>query len=68
MSEKPIVQYRKAQHVQVGRGCLILPMDHPGDLVSNTTWAITSPVVKHDPVSGIIETLNTIYQPGSGIV
>ena len=68
MSKKPIVQYRKAQHIEVGRGCLILPMDHPGELVSNTTWAITTPVVRYDPVSGIIETHNTIYQPGRGII
>jgi len=44
----------------IGQSVLVLPIDHPSDLVSNTTYARTSDVVKIN-IDGF-ETMNTIYK------
>lgn len=43
----------------------VYPIDHPSPEVSNAGFVWTSPVVAHDITSGVFETRNTIYKPGS---
>ena len=69
---KPIVKYdnTKLSVIALGRGAIVMPVDHPNHLedhqVSNTTHVLTSRVIKihHD---GSFETENTIYKPRKGI-
>lgn len=58
---KPVVRYEAAYNVEVDRQAFVRPVDHPSDLVSNMTWAQTSPVVKVD--GDTFETENTRYVP-----
>lgn len=64
---KKIVQYRgTAQHFW-NRAVLHL-IDHPDkSRVSNTKEVITSDVVSWDEITGVIETLNTIYKPEGSV-
>lgn len=58
---KPIVQYLPSNfnYIQKGKRAMVVPLDHPGEFVSNTTMVITSPVVE---VGGTwFETENTRY-------
>jgi hypothetical protein len=58
--KKPIVRYRQALlEIVLGRPALIEPIDHPSELVSNTTSAWTSDVV--GLTLGGFETRNTQY-------
>jgi hypothetical protein len=65
MQTKPIVRYSHfIRPPVVGESCVLYPLDHPDVYrVSNTTWAMTSPVVSFDADSGVIETQNTLYHP-----
>lgn len=61
---KPVVKYDADQEhfVRLGYKALVLPLNHPSSLVSNTTWVTTSPVVAvHE--HGKFETENTCYVP-----
>lgn len=60
---KPVVQYlrNKAQFICVGFGARVQPIDHPSELVSNTSWIVTSKVISYDIKTGEFETLNTKY-------
>lgn len=61
---KPKVRYADVGFVTPGFSATVLPLDHPSDTVSNTTWARTSPVQKilYQSSNGpVFETLNTIY-------
>jgi hypothetical protein len=62
---KPVVQYlrNKAQFICVGFGATVQPIDHPSELVSNTSWIVTSKVISYDIKTGEFETLNTKYTP-----
>lgn len=62
---KPIVQYIDLAFCVVGCPAVVLPFDHPGEYVSNRTWAKTTPVESIDWRSAgpVLETLNTIYVP-----
>lgn len=67
---KPKVRYIDVGFVTVGDSALVLPLDHPSDTVSNTTWARTSPVQKilYQASNGpVFETLNTVYLPADTI-
>jgi hypothetical protein len=46
----------------VGMPAYVFPVDHPSDLVSNTTWSLTSPVVRIG-LDGEFETEHTVYVP-----
>lgn len=46
----------------IGRTCAIRPHNHPSDIVTNETVAITSPIIKINPLG--FETENTIYVEG----
>jgi hypothetical protein len=63
----PMVRYTKLlEPPVVGRAAVIWPVDHPSDLVSNTTWAVTSEVlaVMNCPDSGVeFWTHHTHYVP-----
>lgn len=60
--QKPVVNYMDVKYLRIGEACLILPANHPSELVSNAPkWAVTSLVVNYDPASGEIETENTVY-------
>ena len=56
---------RAVRPITVGMPAFVDPVDHPSDLVSNTTTVITSPVVGIlDMTDGIVtrfETANTVY-------
>ncbi len=61
---KPVVHYRALSgSVRVGQPALVYPVDHPGDLVSNSQFARTSTVLHYRRASGEFETLNTVYRP-----
>ena len=64
-SVKPVVQYlkNKSQFICVGFGATVQPIDHPSELVSNTSWIVTSKVISYDIKTGEFETLNTKYTP-----
>ena len=62
----PMVRYtRLLEPPVVGRAAVIWPVDHPSDLVSNTTWAMTSEVLAVDRADGGVEfwTHYTHYVP-----
>ena len=63
MTEKPIVQYRGDYTLNASGGVTLVPVDHTSDRVTNGKTAYTSRVLRVDPKSGEIETLNTIYIP-----
>ena len=58
---KPIVQYLPSNFnfIQKGKRAMVIPVDHPGELVSNTQMVITSPVIEVG--SNHFETENTRY-------
>lgn len=63
---KKVVKYRYCtedhdQHVKVGQRAIIMPLDHESPLVSNTTAALTSPVIRVFTEIVGFETANTIY-------
>lgn len=64
---KPIVRYRGAAQVVVGRSAILHPVDHPNHLpghnVSNARQVRTSAVIDFNSETGYIETMNTIYMP-----
>lgn len=69
--EKPVVKYRvdpelPTPPLMVGRRALVFPLNHtnhvPGQMVSNTKLALTSPIVSIGPEKGKFETMNTIYE------
>jgi hypothetical protein len=61
---KPVVHYvkHKYQEIFVGHAAVIWPLDHPSNLVSNTTSVRTSTVLSYDTTTGTFETKNTIYK------
>lgn len=77
---KKVVHFSKLAFCVVGKGAIVCPIDHTnhkaGQQVSNTTWAITSPVVHihytelYEQQGGSLdvnsimefETANTIYR------
>lgn len=66
MSEKKTVHYiGKPQFWgELEHGAELYPVDHPDRLrVSNYKKMWTSSVLSYDPISGRLETLNTIYVP-----
>jgi hypothetical protein len=63
---KKIVHYDDKMLVQeiYGNRVVLYPVDHPDTIrVTNTTSALTSPIVLWDKDTGVIETQNTIYKP-----
>jgi hypothetical protein len=61
---KPVVYYREIHTPIVeGCGCIVTPINHPSDLVSNTRPALTSKVLVAVREDGGFETMNTIYCP-----
>lgn len=63
MSIKKVVHYVGTPTI-VGNRAILTPVDHPdGGNVSNYRPAMTSCIVRHDLVTGVIETQNTVYQP-----
>lgn len=63
MSIKKVVHYVGTPSI-MGNRAILTPVDHPdGENVSNYRPATTSRIVRHDPVTGVIETQNTVYQP-----
>jgi hypothetical protein len=72
MSDFPNVKPKKIVHYvgkpifygEMEHGAFIYPMDHPDtENVSNMKQARTSSVLSYDPVTGRMETLNTVYMP-----
>ena len=64
--EKPVVHYvGKPQFWgELGHGAFIYPMDHPDtENVTNLKQARTSSVLSYDPITGRMETMNTVYMP-----
>lgn len=61
---KPTVEYSAALFVEVGLCALVSPKNHPSIFVSNTKIVRTSPVIRANSETGLIETDNTKYVPG----
>lgn len=62
---KQVVHYTPTtvDRIQVGDGAWVYPTDHPSYLVSNKHGCHTSKVLSYDEVTGVFETLNTVYKP-----
>lgn len=60
---KPVVNYKDLHFCAVGASALVVPVNHPSELVSNTGPVRTSTVQSYDADTGVFETLNTRYQP-----
>ena len=62
---KQQVRFTEVYQVKVGGRALVYPVDHPSDLVSNESYASTSPVVSviYDKNGDVVEfeTMNTHY-------
>ena len=63
--EKQIVHYTPTDHdyIKVGDSANVYPTDHTSFLVSNSRICHTSQVLSYDEVTGVFETLNSIYKP-----
>jgi hypothetical protein len=65
--EKPTVLYKDLVSAEVGYRAILYPINHPNHLnghqVTNLKYVLTSVVKEYDPVSGRIETENSIYFP-----
>ena len=61
---KPIVHYNSSMYtfIEEGRCATIFPLDHYSGLVTNSTLAMTSQVIKKN-LDGSFETENTMYIP-----
>ena len=61
---KKIVHYSRLITVpELGNSVILIPLDHPDkERVSNVRPVRTSRVVNYDPVTGDIETENSIYK------
>lgn len=59
---KPVAYYIDAGLIENGLSASVKVCNHPNQMLSNR-WVDTSAVLSYDPVSGIFETLNTIYKP-----
>lgn len=65
MKEKPVVFYNKIESpypLKIGYPTFVLPINHPSDLVTNTTLVYISKVVSISDF-GVFETENTKYVP-----
>lgn len=62
---KPVVNYKDLYFCAVGASALVVPENHPSELVSNTGAVLTSTVQSFDADTGVFETLNTRYQPSA---
>lgn len=61
--KKRLVHYRELVMCKLGSSAMVLPVDHPSDLVSNEKLIVTSQVVNGPDEAGCFETLNTRYEP-----
>jgi len=61
---KPLVHYKIAHNnkIKIGEPAIIQPIDHPSGYATNTTWSVTSEVLKYSEEDHLFETLNTMYQ------
>ena len=63
---KKVVTYKPGPSMIVlGLSALVRPVNHTSELVSNTKYVRTSPVIKYDSSSGRFETENSIYVPST---
>ena len=62
---KPVVHYTPTtvDFIKVGHSASVYPTDHTSYLVSNRHVCHTSNVLSYDEVTGVFETLNSIYKP-----
>ena len=62
---KQLVKYIDLGFCVVGCQALVMPLNHPSELVENRVWATTTEVLSLDwtPYGPRFETLNTIYEP-----
>jgi hypothetical protein len=66
MSTKPVVHYvgKPLFYGELEHGAWLYPMDHPDRAnVTNMKQARTSSVLSYDPITGRLETMNTVYVP-----
>lgn len=66
---KAVVQYGSVypgpEFVTPGKSCILCNVQNHTNPEIKGAVVTTSPVVRHDPSTGEIETLNTIYTPSS---
>jgi hypothetical protein len=60
---KKVVHYYQLRDCKLGRRALVWPIDHP-DIPSGKSGR-TSVVQMFDPLTGLAETANTRYEPGT---
>lgn len=65
---KRIVHYIADENnvIIVGQGAIIKPIDHPDSVnVSNNKMALTSRVLSYNKETGVFDTVNSVYKPGT---
>jgi hypothetical protein len=65
-TQKKVVHYvgKPMFYGELKHGAWLYPMDHPdNENVTNMKQARTSSVLSYDPITGRLETLNTVYVP-----
>jgi hypothetical protein len=60
--KKKVVRYHEMRECQVGHRALVWPIDHPAIPVG--AYAKTTLIRSFDPITGMVETANTRYEPG----
>jgi hypothetical protein len=60
--KKKVVRYHEMRECQVGHRALVWPIDHPAIPVG--AYGKTTLIQSFDPVTGLVETANTRYEPG----
>jgi hypothetical protein len=60
--KKKVVHYHELQDCKVGCRALVWPIDHPA--IPDGAYGRTTAVQSFDPRTGVVETLNTRYEPG----
>jgi hypothetical protein len=60
--KKKVVHYHQLRDCKVGRRASVWPVDHPDVPVGKS--ARTTVVQTFDPLTGVVETANTRYEPG----
>lgn len=62
-SAKPVEYYIEQDYIVVGDRAHCKIETHRYDDIPNNCWVLTSYVLSYDEVTGIFETMNTIYKP-----
>lgn len=69
--QKPVVHYKVYPYnpfIVVGERAAVITVDHPASYLNEAPYVSTSRVESYDKLTGVFETLNTLYVPVKEIV